>query len=155
MSDSAGFLSNAAAVAGVTTSYDLAKIVTLTGYPQSPANPPSPAVTMVDARARRVPQSARWQDMAVLVAVTAGAPTKLYAKVYWDVLGEHPALAEGTIDLDPAMTTATNSGGMVLIDLWRTFPSIATSPGILYVVFMTDAGTVTISRVRMDWNDRG
>lgn len=154
MSHSAGFLSNAASVAGITTSYDLTKKLTLLGVPSAPASPPSPAVTIVDGAARKMPQSCWLSHLEVQLTDGGTGATKLFYKLYWDSAGDHHFLGEGTIDLFATMTTAQTKGGVSAIDAWVTSPTIQTTAGTLYMVCKTDAGTVTVARVRLNWADR-
>lgn len=145
----AGFLSNAAAVAAVATSYDVAKIVTLLGVEDYDTS-----TTIVDATARPLPPTAWWDHVEIHVSAIAGGATSLTWALYYDAAGDYRATDDVTDTLNVGNTTATKGSVVAAIGAYKKQPkagSYQTALGKLYLIAKVNAGTVTIDHVKMHW----
>lgn len=135
-----GFITNDATVAGVTTAYDLAKIITL--HEDS----------AIDARSRALPSAAFIESIEFIVDQTSGTTTTLTFYLTWDSTGDDIAVGPSdTITLVAGLTDTSLLMASVNIDQFRTAPSTQTATGKMYMFAKTDSGTVTVNDVRLNW----
>ena len=137
-----GFIANTTAPTSIGTSYAIGKMVTLDGS----------GVPAQDPKAQRMPSACHWSDLEINVSAISTAAT-LTVFLSWDVLGNYPATSESAAaTLVTGISTATLGGAVFALDVFRTFPSVATLSGTLYLHAKVDAGSVTIAAVRLQWN---
>lgn len=132
-----GFASNTAAVESVTTSYVKVTLGAASG---------------VDVRATAIPQAGYLSNIEIQVLDTAGSPTKVTVKLTWDTAGDHALTNAAEITLLAAQATADTYSGAVAIDKWYRSPTARTGDEV-YAWCKTDAGTVTVQKVRLHWCD--
>lgn len=153
-----GFIVNTADKAGVTTSYDAAKAVKLTGTRLQ--DPPTAAPTLADGRARLAPIDFIADNIEGHVEVTAGAPTKVYVRLSWDAAGDYFLTNEVEILLPVGLTTAAKRSFNADIGVYKIRPDavdtlIAGEAGTVWAHLKTDNGTVTVKRLMMNWQRVG
>jgi hypothetical protein len=134
-----------APTAAITTSYDVAKAIVL-GQDSTK-----------DDKSRDFPQSCLVDTIELRVIVTAGAPTTVSARLFYDIGCDEAASdeASGKPLLD-ALTTAAVKGTAIKLDrLFGNMPKAQTAVGKLYLVLKVDAGTITLTTARAHWRDLG
>lgn len=153
-----GFVVNTADMAGIVDSYDLTKIVKLTGVdvPRTAAAP-----TIADSRARKLPQDFYADSIEGHVDVTGGAPTSIFAKLCWDSTGDHYFTNEVEITLAPGLTDTSLRSFSADIDVFRVQPSkvpadaffTGTETGSCWIMLKTGqvGSTVTLKRLQLYW----
>ena len=107
----------------------------------------------VDANSRAMPSACHWSHLEIQVSSISGSAASLTAYLTWDSAGDLPATsASATTTIVTGLTTATDGGVAIALDVWPTFPSDATTTGKLYLFVKTNTGTVTVLRARLYWN---
>jgi hypothetical protein len=139
-----GFIVNTAAVAGLTTTYALARIVTLSGT--------DALALAIDSRATTKPQGGYWSHLELNFTETVAVPASCTFHLTWDAAGDIKASAEATITLVSGITTVARWGGASGLDVWPNANGNSTA-GVLYLWIRTNAGTVTLNTARLYWRD--
>ncbi|MFH2073216.1 MAG: hypothetical protein ABIJ75_10245 [Actinomycetota bacterium] len=144
----AGFIVNPADVTGITTAYDLTKVIEVRVTATGDANH--------DSRTRQPPQGCGWSDLELQLDVTAGLPTSVQAKVYYDATCDDLFAGESTVTgLTPGMTDTSRRGCTITFeDVQPVPPTSQTTPGTFYVLLRVNVGTVTCELARMHWHNR-
>ena len=140
MSQRQGHIVNDAEVAGITTSYALAKIIKLHED------------TASDARSQKAPSSCMVGDLECVVDVTGGSPTQIDGYLTYDATGDNIMAGEFQETLLVSGLTDT-SLRMFTVQLRevRTWPASETQ-GECYLFLKTDTGTVTLKKARLHWS---
>ena len=136
----AGFIVNDATVAGVTTTYVLAQAVLLHED------------AAIDANSKAMPQAVYVSHADVVVDETVATCATLSAMLTWDAAGNEimagpsnaAPVAAGMTDISLRMCT-------IKFDGWPRAPAVQTTKGKCYMFLKTDAGTVTVTKVRLYW----
>ena len=140
MAPAQGFICNAAAVAGQTTAYALARVVALSGS------------TAVDENAKAKPQGGYWSHLEVRLTETVATVATVTVYLTWDAAGDVPASSEATITLVRGITTAATIGGATGLDVWPSMNDNSVT-GTIYLWIKTNAGTTTLDQARLYWRD--
>jgi len=91
---------------------------------------------------------ARLQALYVHVNTIAGGATSLTVRLTRDAAGNQPWIGDTTATLSAGITTATQGAITVRIDV-----DYVHDDGDLYVHFRTNAGTCTVDRVELTWEE--
>lgn len=144
-----GFIVNEAEVAGITTTIAAAAVITLGAF------------TTVDANATAIPAGGYMSHVEVQATKTAGTPATLTAVLTYDVAGDDPASVATAVPLVASATTANTYVAKIPLDQWNRTPAVpgALPPpagytyGRLYLFLVTNAGTITLNKARLQWRD--
>ena len=91
---------------------------------------------------------ARLQALYVHVNTIAAGCTSLTVRLTRDAAGNQPWIGDTTATLSPGITTATQGAITVKLDV-----DYVHTDGDLYVHFRTNAGTCTVDRVELTWEE--
>jgi len=103
-----------------------------------------------------LPSQARLEQVDVQLTLTAGGPpTQAKVMLYWDSAGDDPMAGPSAyFALTAALTTANLYVGTANLGRVRPrAPAGQTASGTCYAAVLVDAGTVTVTRVRLHWSD--
>lgn len=135
-----GFIVNDAEVAGITTAYDLAKVILLHED------------TTSDSRSQKMPSSCTVCDLEGVVDTTGGSPAQISGYLTWDAAGDNIMAGPFNVTtLVAGLTAETLFMFTVELREVRTAPAGATAQGQCYLFLKTDAGTVTLKKARLGW----
>jgi hypothetical protein len=136
----AGLIGTVTAVPGITTSYNVAQPVLMSGSIEG------------EKRALPLPADADLGSLDIVVQGTAGLPTSISCYLTWDANGDHRASRVLTLPLEASLTTAGRSGGSVVVGAFAIAPtSRQSTAGRLYLWAKTDVGTVTLHSAYLGW----
>lgn len=129
------------AVAGITTSYAAASVITLDGG------------VAIDTNAQSLPSSGHLSHLEIrFSAVSAGAGTTVTAKLTWDAAGDFLAYGPtAATTVNVGVTTATVYGVSIAIDAEYQQPAANSVAGRLHLFLLTSAGTADVSHARLHW----
>jgi|7_EtaG_2_1085326.scaffolds.fasta_scaffold03156_2 hypothetical protein len=107
----------------------------------------------VDANSRAMPSACHWSHLEIHVSSIASSATSLDVYLTWDDEGDLPATStSGATTIVTGLSTATDGGLAIDLDVFSTFPATATTPGQVYLFAKTNTGTVQIDVARLYWN---
>lgn len=137
---STGFLTNTAAVTGITTAYDPTKAIVLT----------SSDTVGNGGASLALPQAVYLDNLEIRVEPSGPGATSLTARITYDPEGDDPLTTDAGITLGVGITDTAFSSGLSLIQMWKRMPGKTLT---LYLHIKTNADTVDVSigHARLHW----
>jgi hypothetical protein len=107
----------------------------------------------IDPNSRAMPSACHWSHLEIHVSAIASSAASLTVYLTWDDIADYPATAaSAATTIVVGLTAATDGGVAIALDVWPTFPSVATTTGKLYLHVKTNTGTVAVEVARLYWN---
>ena len=108
-----------------------------------------------DPRSKAMPQSCYLSHLELSLTTAGGSPTTVSCFLTWDSAGNDAITAEAAgVALHPGVTTAGLQSTSIALDVWVNAPTDQTTAGKVYLWLKVDAGTVNITRARLNWVSR-
>lgn len=129
-----GFINNAAAVAAIGSTFDVAKPIILK------------ADTTADGRAVDIPQACFYSHLTINVDTIASSAASVQAMLTWDVEGDDILAGPTNAGTLQAGLTGGSTTGMVTFSLnsWITATAEQSANQTIYLWLKTDTGTLTV-----------
>ena len=109
----------------------------------------------IDARSKAMPQSCYLSHLELSLTTAGGSPTTVSCFLTWDSAGNDALTAEASaVALHAGVTTAGLQSTSIALDVWVNAPTDQTTDGKVYLWLKVDAGTVDITRARLNWVSR-
>ena len=109
----------------------------------------------IDARSKAMPQSCYLSHLELSLTTAGGSPTTVSCFLTWDSAGNDALTAEASaVALHAGVTIAGLQSTSIALDVWVNAPTDQTTDGKVYLWLKVDAGTVDITRARLNWVSR-